>query len=186
MTCVGLLGLAIGRGLKLNSPGSPPPGQDDLQILGGLAVLYATIGIPMGQMGKPITTRDIYPIQDIYFLWSLERVGMLFNLPTIGDKEWYRWGAEILVSNQLNTGEFNAVDWAEDSRVTSMPGFYGPILKTAFALLFLKHSHPMKDLTPKLPFTANELNKGVARLIAVSTPPKKSTDSPSRSVKPDR
>jgi hypothetical protein len=101
MACVGLLGLAIGRGLKLFTPGSPPPGQENRRILAGLSVVYATIGVPTGQMDKPIRSDDIHAIQDIYFLWSLERVGMLFNLPTLGDKEWYRWGVEILVSNQL-------------------------------------------------------------------------------------
>jgi hypothetical protein len=171
MICVGLLGLAIGEGLKLpNSPSFPPLGQGDHRILTGLAALYSTIGVPTGQMDKPV------PTEDIYFLWSLERVGMLFNLPTLGDKEWYRWGAEILVTNQFATGEFDTGDRMKDRSigVNSVRGYYGPILKSSFALLFLKHSHPMKDLTPKLPFTAKELNQGITRL----RPSAKSLDRP--------
>ncbi|HEY7153386.1 MAG TPA: hypothetical protein VH575_05455 [Gemmataceae bacterium] len=192
MICVGLLGLAIGRGLKFPTPlGSPPSGKEDLRILTGLAALYSTIGVPAGQMDEPIPMQDI-PMRDIYFLWSLERVGMLFNLQTLGDKEWYRWGAEILVTNQLDTGEFNAADWAENKMYSptgagqASPGFYGPILKTAFALLFLKHSHPMKDLTPKLPFTPKELNEGIARLRSNDSRLERSTPTPSRNTKPER
>jgi hypothetical protein len=142
-------------------------------------------------MDEPIPMQDI-PMRDIYFLWSLERVGMLFNLQTLGDKEWYRWGAEILVTNQLDTGEFNAADWAENKMYSptgagqASPGFYGPILKTAFALLFLKHSHPMKDLTPKLPFTPKELNEGIARLRSNDSRLERSTPTPSRNTKPER
>jgi hypothetical protein len=187
MICVGLIGLAIGQGLKYPpSHVPPPPGKENLRILMGLAALYSTIGVPTGQMDKPI------PMQDIYYLWSLERVGMLFNLPTLGDKEWYRWGAEIIITNQLGTGEFSAGDWSENPRFAATgagqtsPGFYGPILKTAFALLFLKHSHPMKDLTPKLPFTAKELNQGIARLRPGDAPLDRSTSTPSRNAKPER
>jgi hypothetical protein len=180
-----LLGLAIGRGLKLPTHGYPQPGQNDPRILAGLAALYSAIDVPTGQMDKPI---PIVPItHDIYFLWSLERVGMLFNLPTLGDKEWYRWGAEVLVTNQLDSGEFNAADWWEsinDKRFRK--SLYGPILKTAFALLFLKHSHPMKDLTPKLPFTAKELNEGIAHLRSSDSRLERSISTPSRNTKPER
>jgi hypothetical protein len=184
MTCVGLLGLAIGRGLKLSTPtDTQQAGKEDFRILAGLAALYSKIGVPTGQWDKPFPMVDYR--EDIYFLWSVERVGMLFNLPTFGDKEWYRWGAEVLVTNQFDSGEFNAVHWHEEM-IKPVRGFYGSILKTAFALLFLKHSHPMKDLTPKLPFTAEELNKGIARLQPSDNRQEQSTTTPSRNTKPER
>ncbi|MGH7171734.1 MAG: hypothetical protein ACRELG_15770 [Gemmataceae bacterium] len=179
MICVDLLGLAIGRGLNLPTPSLAQPAVADLRIMTRLAALYSLIGIPTGQMDKPL------PKQSVYFLWSLERVGMLFNLPTLGDKEWYRWGAEVLVSNQLDTGEFDAGDKREDARFPR-PDPYGPILKTAFAILFLKHSHPMKDLTPKLPFTAKQLNDAIARLRPSDSRLERSTPTPSRNTKPER
>jgi hypothetical protein len=156
MICVGLLALAVGRGLKLHTPGAAQPEAADLRVVKGLTALYLETGVPTGQMKKTVA------LQDYYFLWSLERVAMLYDLPTIDDKEWYRWGAEMLVTNQQAGGE-----WLKDAT----PGpkdfstvRYGPVLNTAFALLFLKRSHPMKELTPKLPFTAKELNEGIARL----------------------
>jgi hypothetical protein len=176
MICVGLLGLAIGGGLKLPTPGATLPDQESLRVLRGLMALYREIGIPTGQMKRPV------PPQDLYFLWSVERVGMLYDLPAIGDKEWYRWGAEILVTNQKGSGSWS--DLPRDSKcfVTN----YGVTLNTAFALLFLKRSHPMKDLTPKLPYKAKDLNLGVTRSLTNDTPLERSTATPSRSTKPER
>jgi hypothetical protein len=154
MACVGLIALAIGRGLKIPTPGSPAPDQKDVHVLRGLAYLSRQMFPPRGTMKKRAAP------QEVYFLWSLERVGMLFNLPDIAGKDWYRWGAESLVTNQIRDGS-----WADIAQERSVPKCaYGRTLCTAFALLFLKRSHPMKDLTPKLPFTAKELNEGIARL----------------------
>lgn len=154
MICVGLLGLGIGTGLKLPKSGTASRDQEQTRILYGLTALSQEIGTPAGQMKQPI------PLQELYFLWSVERVAMLYNLSTIGDKEWYRWGAEILVTNQGSGGW-----WPDPPRNSKyFVSNYGLTLNTAFAVLFLKHSHPMRELTPKLPFSAKELNKGIARL----------------------
>lgn len=150
MTCVGLIGLAVGRGLKLTTRGLSARSEKDIHVLRGLAALRGAIGKPLGHMNERVRS-----LPDLYFLWSLERVGMLYDLPTIiGGKEWYRWGAEALVTNQSRKG------WWPSSTTFQ----YRETLSTAFALLFLKRSHPMKDLTPKLPFTSKELNEGIARL----------------------
>ncbi len=85
---------------------------------------------------------------------------MLFDFPTIGDKDWYRWGAENIVSNQKKSGWWPG--WGVQTSADLAN--YGASLNTALALLFLKRSHPMKDLTSKLPFTAKELNEGITRL----------------------
>ena len=156
MTCVGLMALAIGRGLQLPSSGSPVDAEKDVHVLKGFATLARVIGKPTGQMGK------YKPYQDVYFLWSLERVGMLYNIPEICGKDWYRWGAEILVANQTKRESMRGC-WPGIA-VNGSGMNYAPMLSTSFALLFLKRSHPMKDLTPKLPFTAEGLNRGVARL----------------------
>jgi hypothetical protein len=170
MICAGLLGLSIGRGLNLPTPGAVAPEQQSMRILRGLAALYKEIGVPTGQMKQTV------PLHNLYFLWSLERVGMLYNLPTIGDKDWYRWGAEILVTNQKSSGGWTGLP----------PSDYGVPISTAFALLFLKRVHPMKDLTRKLPFKAKELNQGVALLLSGAPPLEPSTATPSRSDKPKR
>lgn len=157
MNCVGLMGLAIGRGMQLATPGSVTGVQKDVHVLKGLAALSRRIGKPSGRMDKPV------PFLDVYYLWSLERVAMLYDLRTIGDKDWYRWGAESLVTNQAKSGW-----WTGESPVFEWTGKrnydYKATLTTAFALLFLKRAHPMKDLTPKLPLTGDKLNADLSTL----------------------
>ncbi|HEY7308359.1 MAG TPA: hypothetical protein VH643_03250 [Gemmataceae bacterium] len=178
MTCVGLIALAIGRGLKLSTPGSPVEGGKDVHVLRGLAALSRQIGKPSGDFQK----RRAH--EELYFLWSVERVGMLFNLPTIGDKDWYRWGAEGLLSNQTRSGWWPDVPPERAFSEKAKP--YKSTLCTSFALLFLKRSHPMKDLTAKLPFTAKELSEGIASLRPKDTFPVRiiASPSPSRDKKP--
>lgn len=175
MTCVGLLGLAIGRGAKFPTPGAPSAAREDLRVLGGLTTLYDDIGNPSGSMDNQL------PMQCLYFLWSVERVAMLYNLPTIGDKDWYRWGAESLVTNQLRNGSWPGLAFY-DPQIHAVKPDYGPVVNTAFALLFLKRSHPMRELTPKLPFTAKELNAGIAHLRQTLPFPETSTTTPSGST----
>lgn len=157
MICVGLMALAVGRGLKMPTPGAALGAKKDVHVLKGLAALSRRVGKPAGRMDGPI------PFHDLYFLWSLERVAMLYDLPAVGDKDWYRWGAESLVTNQ-NKGGF----WTGASPNPEWGGKrnydYRASMSTAFALLFLKRAHPMKDLTAKLPFTAGELNDAIAGL----------------------
>lgn len=156
MICVGLLGLGIGRGLQFSTPGSAAHVGEDIHLLKGFAALGRYVGAPTGNMDKRLQ------LPDLYYLWSLERVGVLYGLETIDGKDWYRWGTERLLTNQLKQGRWpGALPMAKNAIAK---GDYGTMLNTSFALLFLKRSHPMKELTPKLPFTAKELNEAVARL----------------------
>ena len=41
-----------------------------------------------------------------YYLWSLERVAVAYGLETIGKKNWYDWGADILVATQEMNGSW--------------------------------------------------------------------------------
>ncbi len=157
MICVGLMGLAIGRGLRLATPGDGIGAKKDVHVLRGLSALSRRIGRPTGQMDKPV------PFYDLYYLWSMERVAMLYQLSTIGDKDWYRWGAESLVTNQAKGGWWTGMspepEWAGKRNYD-----YRASLSTAFALLFLKRSHPLKELTAKLPLTGEKLNRDLAGL----------------------
>src|SRR5262249_26318099 len=94
MTCVGLLGLAIGHGFAVEAEGKVPASKkaagkavQDWRLLNGFVALDKHVGKPTGQWANQ-------PMTSLYFLWSVERVGVLYNLPLIGDKDWYRWGAE--------------------------------------------------------------------------------------------
>jgi hypothetical protein len=60
-----------------------------------------------------------------YYLYGLERVGVLYGIKKIGDHDWYQEGALVLVPQQREDGSWSLyVDI--------------PVLDTAFALLFLK------------------------------------------------
>lgn len=178
MICVGLMGLAIGRGLQLPTAGAPAD-KKDVHVLKGLAALSRRIGRPAGRMDKPVS------FHDLYFLWSIERVAMLYDLSAIGDRDWYRWGAESLVTNQAKGGFWTGAspnpEWAGKKNYD-----YRATLTTAFALLFLKRSHPMKDLTPRLPMTGKDLNDSLARLRPDEKFPLRplATSSPSRKSEP--
>jgi hypothetical protein len=73
---------------------------------------------------------------DLYFLWSLQRTALVYDLRTVGGKDWYAWGASLLVAAQHSDG-----CWAD-----AFPG----VPDTCFALLFLKRANLTDDLTGKL------------------------------------
>jgi len=132
MTCAGLIGLAVGRG-------NVPKGnlkEGDPAIEKALRFASQKIGIP----GKPPAQRGrmvgASSIGDLYYLWTLERAAVIFDLHTIGGKDWYAWGAPIIVANQFPNG-----NWQES---------HGPVPDTCFALLFLKRANVAQDLTVRL------------------------------------
>jgi hypothetical protein len=86
----------------------------------------------------------------------------------------------------VGNSKFSAVDWSQLPVFNTPQGRYGPVLKTAFALLFLKRSHPMRELTLKLPYTAKELNERIARLRPSEGNLEGSTATPSRNRKSER
>jgi predicted Zn finger-like uncharacterized protein len=143
MTCAGLLGLAVGQGLVNEARGkgkpAPRPAHADPAIKKGLAYLARQIDNPH----KPWQNDSGAPQADLYFTWSVERVGVIFGLPSIGGKDWYGWGAEKLVANQKINGDQG--NWLAG-------GYFAqhPVVNTCFALLFLKQANLAKDLTAKL------------------------------------
>jgi hypothetical protein len=73
---------------------------------------------------------------DLYFLWSLERVAVVYDRKQIGGKDWYDWGADVILKHQRDDGS-----WAD-----RFPG----VPDTCFALLFLRRANLARDLTDKL------------------------------------
>jgi hypothetical protein len=192
MTCVGLLGLAIGHGLAadIEARENPAVGLERIQaaavvvfhpqlaflllglqqtekmqlrerakkrasdgtILNGFVALHKHVGEPAGRMEE---IRQ----HDLYFLWSMERVAVLYDLPTIGHKDWYRWGSEMLVANQKAGG-----NWENG-------GYHGnnPIIDTCLALLFLKRANLVADLTTRLPFDPGALTSSIKAQVRPPT-----------------
>ncbi|HTU20428.1 MAG TPA: hypothetical protein VMG10_20355 [Gemmataceae bacterium] len=148
MTCAGLLGLAVADAKVLETvhkrrPGGQPQraAHMDPNIRKGLIALSTAIGKPVNDKAGR-AARHASPIPQVggrtyYFLWSLERVGVALDLKTIGKKDWYAWGAEILVANQQEDGAWR--------------GYYGLCgADTCFALLFLKRANLAPDLSRQL------------------------------------
>jgi predicted Zn finger-like uncharacterized protein len=146
MTCVGLLGLAMGHGVVVESRAAakaggaaanknkePAPLLADPAIQGGLRNLGAWVGRPTGDKNRPLN-------QTLYALWSCERVAVLYNLKTIGGKDWYGWAVEMLLPNQRPDGSWLG---------PQSPGF-SPTVDTCLALLILKRSNLVQDLSENL------------------------------------
>jgi hypothetical protein len=145
MTCSGLLSLAVNSGAVNDRAREQNPKakkrvrhpERDPAVRAGFAVVAASMGEPEDNNGRqpprlmPTPRKDPY-----YFLWSVERVAMIYGLKTIGKKDWYKWGAETLVGNQAADGSWTAT--------------YGGVVDTSFALLFLRRSNLAPDLTMAL------------------------------------
>lgn len=67
-----------------------------------------------------------------YYLYAVERVGVLSSRQFIGDRDWYREGAAFLLRNQHASGAWN-----------------NQVIDTSFALMFLKRSTPPPVITTK-------------------------------------
>jgi hypothetical protein len=61
-------------------------------------------------------------------------MALVYDLKTIGTKDWYTWGAQLLVADQQADGS-----WQGE--------FAGRGCDTCFALLFLRRANPVSDLT---------------------------------------
>jgi hypothetical protein len=146
MTCAGLLGLACGHGASVDTKRAKAKDDKitadvsrDANIKAGLKVLADnSIGKPLGWTGTGVPPKGIPAASGkaYYFFWSLERVAVILGLETIGKKDWYNWGAEVILANEVN-GTWH--------------GEYGTGgVDTCFALLFLKRSNLAEDLTRSL------------------------------------
>lgn len=117
------------------APKRAKPDARDAAVSRGMDNLAGALaGAPGGGKGKGKKGGD----HDLYFFWSLERVGVVFGVEKIGTTDWYEYGAKRLLPMQNADGSFGA------------RGGYGPDVNTAFALLFLARANPARDLSAKV------------------------------------
>ncbi len=181
MTCAGLLGLAVGRGLGKQSD-QPKGDVKDEAIDKALVYLGQVVGrdtarkLPAEELAKKQKELQELSVKlrrakdaeerrtlvdqwqklqaivrpaalggrlvgaegwgDVYFLWSMERMAVVYDLKTIAGKDWHGWGSEILMDAQSANGS-----WTEG---------HAGIPDTCFALLFLKRVNIVQDLTEQL------------------------------------
>jgi hypothetical protein len=144
MTCSGLIGLAVAHGSarvggKKPNPKGPkktaPTGVlEDRSVLAGLQFLAASIAVAKAVKQNP---KNETPLEsDLYFLWSLERVSVIYGLETVGKHDWYAWGADALVASQLKNGAWNSTGPTK-----------GEDVGTCLAILFLHRANVAKDLS---------------------------------------
>jgi hypothetical protein len=123
-----------GLGTALVAPPPPPPGG----ARPGGALPPQGAGGP--NRGGPNLQRRMFPAQNArlyYFLWSVERVAVAYGLERLGNRDWYKYGADILRANQEADGSWQGAH-----------GSYGA--DTCFALLFLSRADLAKDLSTSL------------------------------------
>ncbi|KAF0242573.1 MAG: prenyltransferase/squalene [Planctomycetota bacterium] len=75
-----------------------------------------------------------------YYLYALERAGMLGEFEFIGRNDWYQIGARYLLAKQAQNGMWK-------SEGTASPGGASPVTDTCFAILFLRRA--TKPVVPK-------------------------------------
>ena len=150
MTCAGLVGLATHLGARQraeddDSRSPQGPAQGGRQPLGPAAA-DPTAKAALAALGKELRIANANAKatinQDLYFYWSLERVGVIYGVRDMGGIDWYRWGSDRLVKSQSNTGEWSGVGskgWRFEANIG-----------TSFAILFLCKANVAADLTAQV------------------------------------
>jgi hypothetical protein len=116
------------------------PGVDptkDVNLAAGLMLLGRAIDHPVAAkraQGLPAQIPQVGG-KTYYFLFTLERICVALSLDTLAGKDWYNWGAEILLANQQLDGTWNGEFQTAD---------------TCFALLFLRRANLASDLSASL------------------------------------
>ena len=118
-------------------PKAPPADPASPAVRAALANLGAVLAAEerkRAQGGQAFERSGGHGEGDLYFLWSLQRVAVVYGLDAIGGVDWYTLGAEAIVAAQDRNGS-----WAK--------GQYSADVDTAFALLFLTRANVARDLT---------------------------------------
>jgi hypothetical protein len=167
MTCAGLVCLAIGHGVRKDkdansdkqegkTKGDGKPSRD-VRVDAGLKFLArTTIGMPLLALPRSntphagVTVRPSLAGRNYYLLWGVERAAVTLDLDTIGNRDWYQWGAEILLATQRPDGAWEGT-------------FFNGGVDTCFALLFLKRVNLAGDLASKLKGRFQDPGKVVLR-----------------------
>jgi hypothetical protein len=101
----------------------------DKVVAGGMA--WLTKNFSVTENIGPCETGGKEPKEFLYYyLYALERAGMLYDTPFIGKYDWYFEGARVLLAAQKPDGS-----WAESAQSTMRPAW-----DTCFAILFLKRA----------------------------------------------
>ncbi|MCA9133361.1 MAG: DUF4159 domain-containing protein [Planctomycetales bacterium] len=128
MTCAGIASLVIVHG-QLDA--LAPTALDTLQCCGTPPQNQERIARSMKWLDAnfAVESNPNFPQHHLYYIYALERVGRLTGQRFIGQADWYRQGAQVLLNLQNNT----------NGRIAGRGNAYhgNEYTETAFALLFL-------------------------------------------------
>lgn len=85
---------------------------------------------------------DVRTRQSFYFHYGLERAGILSDVDEVGGRNWYEWGAEMFVREQLEAGGWRTRGHGSDLGFAQPDAGLGTPVDTAFAVLFLRRKFP--------------------------------------------
>jgi hypothetical protein len=146
MTGAGLLGLALKHGLLL-----PNPQNRGRHVLVRDPLIQTSFASWSGELTRYFMgfVDEQTPLEklDLYVLWTMERVAVLYDRRRIGNLEWYSLGVRLLLPLQQPNGSWSPA---------AMLALNEPAVSTSFALLFLKRSNLTRDLTQRLNPTAGK------------------------------
>jgi hypothetical protein len=101
---------------------------------------FAGLGLTLADLirgGRLLAQNAAHGHGDLYFLWSMERVGVVYGIDKIGGLDWFDLGSTAIVRSQLPDGSWGAAG-------------NGVEVNTAFAVLFLSRSNLARDLSSKV------------------------------------
>jgi hypothetical protein len=146
MTGAGLLGLALKHGLLL-----PNPQNRGRHVLVRDPLIQTAFASWSGELTRYFMgfVNEQTPLEklDLYVLWTMERVAVLYDRRKIGNLEWYSLGVHLLLPLQQPNGSWSPA---------AMLALNEPAVSTSFALLFLKRSNLTRDLTQRLSSSAEK------------------------------
>ncbi len=154
MTCAGLLGLAIGA--------SRPELAERRSSRARGADLAADPAFQNALRAVAEGARSINRSQDIYAIWSLERVCVALGLRDLEGFDWYARGANVLLARQISDGSWRNGRW-------------GVLPDTSLALLFLRKANLAFELdrvlklpSPNAPKTPDEADPSIIGKLYLS------------------
>ncbi len=155
MSCVALLGLAIGHVVDPDVAVRP---EQDPRVVNAFAWLSGRVGAPVGTIFNRPSPKEA---GGYYYFWAMERIAVLYDVGKLDKKDWYLWGAEILLGHQKPDGS-----WDDGGDLLKHPA-----LCTSMALLFLKRANLTPDLSRRLTVDTSALTQKVSDTVSPQSPP---------------
>lgn len=132
MTCAGLFSLTVARATRIRAAQKEKSGTGGEQR-GERATLLADPAYNKGFNKVGEFAKGISAGSPKYFMWSVERLGVLLGLEKINQADWFNLGADALLKTQRPDGS-----WAENKEALS---------DTSFAILFLRKANLGSDIS---------------------------------------